>query len=276
PEGYSDFVIISPAAQTGGEHIAVLAANSEVDVAIYNLPGGTPPPAETTPAGETGTIRLAVSNCPEGMTAGSYDGTACTIATEDFGVTLTDATGADPLTLDDASLEDEVFTWTNVPFEGSPYTVAETRLPAGYVNATVVGAPNDPETGAAVVELSAENSDVGLTFYNFRAAEEAPVDSDGDGLTDEEEVAFGTDPLNPADPPAPEPVDSDSDGLTDAEEPAIGIDPAVFDSDGDGLGDGSEISTHGTSPLLIDTDGDGIDDGTEINVGTDPLEPASA
>ncbi|GAA4817051.1 Stk1 family PASTA domain-containing Ser/Thr kinase [Nocardioides caeni] len=47
--------------------------------------------------------------------------------------------------------------------------------------------------------------------------------------------------------PPPEPVDSDSDGLTDEEETALGTDPANPDSDGDGISDGQEV-TDGTSP----------------------------
>jgi hypothetical protein len=57
------------------------------------------------------------------------------------------------------------------------------------------------------------------------------VDTDGDGLTDCEEVALGTDPLDP---------DTDDDGLTDGEEVALGTDPLVGDSDGDEIPDGSD------------------------------------
>jgi hypothetical protein len=269
PEGYAEMVISSPAARTGGAFVAVLGSAPDIEVTLYNLP------ADAAPAGDTGTIRLAVYNCPPGMTVDSFDGAACTLVTEDFAVTVAGTGQAEPLTLDDATLDDGVFTWASLPLAASPYTVAETRLPAGYDNATVVGAPINPETGAAVVELSPDNSVVGLTIYNFQAVAAPPVDTDGDGLTDEEEAALGTDPLDPADPAAPEPVDSDGDGLTDEEELAIGTDPALFDSDGDGIGDASEFPTYGTNPLLIDTDGDGIDDGTEVNVGTDPLDPAS-
>ena len=38
----------------------------------------------------------------------------------------------------------------------------------------------------------------------------------------------------------------------------------MVDSDGDGLGDGSEINNYGTQPGNNDTDGDGIEDGDEI------------
>ncbi len=68
------------------------------------------------------------------------------------------------------------------------------------------------------------------------------VDSDGDGVSDEDEIANGTDPNNP---------DSDSDGLTDGEERDLGTDPNSNDSDGDGYLDGSEVVA-GSNPNVAD------------------------
>lgn len=93
-------------------------------------------------------------------------------------------------------------------------------------------------------------------------------DSDGDGLTDEQEIQgwdiwvdyFGTgldtgtglyvvtsNPLIP---------DTDGDGLSDYTEYIIGSDPRKTDSDGDGLTDAEEQSRWRTSPISVDTDGD--------------------
>jgi hypothetical protein len=55
----------------------------------------------------------------------------------------------------------------------------------------------------------------------------------------------------------------------------LGTDPSLFDSDGDGLGDGSEVSVYATDPLNPDTDGDGFDDAAEIDGGSDPLDAMS-
>lgn len=44
------------------------------------------------------------------------------------------------------------------------------------------------------------------------------------------------------------PPDSDGDGLSDSDEEAYGTNPGVFDTDGDGLGDGEEVFVYGTNP----------------------------
>jgi VCBS repeat-containing protein len=89
------------------------------------------------------------------------------------------------------------------------------------------------------------------------------TDSDLDGLTDDQEIALGTDPFNP---------DTDSDGLFDGEEVNThGTSPLLPDSDGDGLTDGQEVSGTGTNPLAADTDSDDVNDGIEVAVGSDPF-----
>ncbi|MCK5544471.1 MAG: carboxypeptidase regulatory-like domain-containing protein [Desulfobulbaceae bacterium] len=65
--------------------------------------------------------------------------------------------------------------------------------------------------------------------------------------------------------------DRDHDGLTDAEEVEYGSDMNNSDTDGDGLIDGEEFN-YGTDPLLADTDGDGFSDYKEIQSGSDPID----
>ena len=95
------------------------------------------------------------------------------------------------------------------------------------------------------------------------------IDTDGDGLTDVDEVTkYYTDPqVADAD------LDSDSDGLTNVDEVDIYLtDPLDADTDSDGLTDGEEVLTYTTDPNDSDTDGDGLIDGDEVNLyDTDPL-----
>ncbi len=49
----------------------------------------------------------------------------------------------------------------------------------------------------------------------------------------------------------------------------------MADTDADGLTDGEEVLTHGSSPLLADTDGDTIDDATEVADNGDPNNPSN-
>jgi len=126
------------------------------------------------------------------------------------------------------------------------------------------------------------------------------TDQDGDGLTDDFEKLFGTDPtkgdtdgdgltdayetsVSHTDPLS---ADTNRDGITDAVEIAQGKDPghadipaaaraagfggmANLDTDGDGLSDTYEQKT-GTDPLVADTDHDGLSDGDEIARGLNP------
>ena len=103
------------------------------------------------------------------------------------------------------------------------------------------------------------------------------VDSDGDGLSDEQEAAIGTDPTN---------VDSDGDRISDGIEVRMGMRPQYDasganvdlisgcntenDEDGDRLND-CEERVLGTDPCISDTDGDGVPDLVEFLSGTNPL-----
>lgn len=78
-------------------------------------------------------------------------------------------------------------------------------------------------------------------------------------------------PLPPAQPEQPvASVDSDGDGLTDDQERQLGTDPFRSDSDEDGLFDGEEVNIYKTNPLNADTDGDTFSDGEEVQNGYNP------
>jgi hypothetical protein len=132
------------------------------------------------------------------------------------------------------------------------------------------------------------------------------ADSDEDGLSDEEEALYGTDPTkrdtdgdgigdkvevllstvgldplvpdNPGtcsniDPTQVKTLDSDGDGLTDCEEELLRLDPTLFDTDGDGSPDLLEVM-YGTNFLqddsLTDSDFDGTPNNVELKQHSDP------
>ncbi len=92
--------------------------------------------------------------------------------------------------------------------------------------------------------------DPGETNPNLAADDGTPTDTDGDGLTDAQEIAIGTNPND---------ADSDDDGVPDGLE----LNP-TDDTDGDGV----------KNVLDPDSDNDGLFDGTELglpcgSIGTD-------
>jgi gliding motility-associated-like protein len=106
------------------------------------------------------------------------------------------------------------------------------------------------------------------------------VDSDDDGISDFMEVNNGSNPLDMCNPNMSFPTcDPDADGLTNGQEQIYGTNPGNPDSDLDGISDGQEIA-NGSNPLdacspninssLCDSDGDGLLNSTEAQIGTNP------
>jgi len=96
------------------------------------------------------------------------------------------------------------------------------------------------------------------------------VDEDGDGLDREMEQQLGTSDYN---------ADSDGDGLSDYDEVFVyGTNPMNVDTDGDGMNDGWEV-LHGLNPnsndASGDADGDGVSNLTEYLQGRDPATGAT-
>lgn len=93
-------------------------------------------------------------------------------------------------------------------------------------------------------------------------------DTDGDGLTALAEFPLFTNPFG---------VDTDGDGLSDGEEVAgAKSSPVKADTDGDGLNDYVEVKTRLTDPTKVDTDGDSLSDAEEIVAGLNPLDADDA
>ncbi|MGJ8645080.1 MAG: sulfatase family protein [Luteolibacter sp.] len=116
------------------------------------------------------------------------------------------------------------------------------------------------------------------------------VDEDGDGMTDEYELANGLDANDPSD----RDTDLDTDGLSNFEEfelgtkansadsdkdllsdfyeaNELGTEPVDADSDDDFLNDFDEIFIFRTNPSLADSDFDTFNDGTELAALSNPL-----
>jgi hypothetical protein len=111
----------------------------------------------------------------------------------------------------------------------------------------------------------------GTPLVRVCSSDPTVVDTDGDGLTDLEELAARTDPTR---------RDTDGDLLPDFSELfAYKSNPCMLDSDADARGpdslevsdpnlwDGYELLLLKTSPTLADTDGDGLTDWEEVHSG---------
>ena len=166
------------------------------------------------------------------------------------------------------------------------------RDPAGVISVPID--PCDPD----VLALATNDCDEdGLTNEQEETEGTDPElsDTDGDGLSDLEELTgvddpntpanpngITSDPTDPCDPSATAVVsgDCDNDGLTNGEELVQSTDPENSDTDGDGIPDGVEVD-NGSSPIdacdpnagavaTEDCDNDGLTTEEETTEGTDP------
>lgn len=174
--------------------------------------------------------------------------------------------------------------------EGNHYVITN----AGY-NANISAG----QTISFGFQGSKGNSTDEPTGYKLHSYEDDTSlrDSDGDGLTDEWEIAMGLDPYakdtdqdgltdyeevyltltNPLEPDTDGDGiidgedDIDGEGLSNREELDMGTDPLKSDTDGDNLTDYEEVHDYGTDPLSEDTDGEGLTDYDDIVLGFSPL-----
>lgn len=151
--------------------------------------------------------------------------------------------------------------------------------------------------GTELIEVSPENITSALAGLNYGSLQrelvlkrlvamnrnvlsrngEVLIDSDGDGISDDDELRLGFDPTN---------VDSDGDRISDGVELRMGLPGTAelmsidtprgcnpeLDSDGDRLND-CEERVLGTDACIVDSDGDGLPDLVEHLGGSNPLIP---
>ncbi|MCR4311767.1 MAG: hypothetical protein NUV56_00625 [Candidatus Uhrbacteria bacterium] len=98
--------------------------------------------------------------------------------------------------------------------------------------------------------------------------EEVEGSQEGSGEVSDEESEEEEVRVNPATL-----LDSDGDGLSNAEELEYGTSVTKADTDGDGLGDREEVEVYDTDPKEVDTDGDTFLDGQEVAGGYNPNGP---
>lgn len=106
------------------------------------------------------------------------------------------------------------------------------------------------------------------------------VDTDGDGLYDNEEQSGYTvivelangDTVERQVTSDPDVADTDGDGVSDGAEFQYGMNPRATDTDGDGLDDNLELNTIFSNPFAQDSDNDSLQDGFEhFDLKTSPL-----
>jgi hypothetical protein len=134
-------------------------------------------------------------------------------------------------------------------------------------------------------------SDLMEAIYGLNPdADDSGGDIDQDGLSNSQEIAFGSSPLDAdldgdelndlgefQNQTNPWNRDTDSDSLPDGWEVRYGLNPKIWtapdsDTDNDGLTLAQE-ARYGTNPSLLDTDADGTSDGQEVANNTDPTDP---
>lgn len=157
------------------------------------------------------------------------------------------------------------YLWSNAATTQSIWVQTTGSFTVTVSNGTCSSQPSAP-VSVTLIDCNVDTDGDGLTDFEEvtdTGTDPNNPDTDGDGYNDGDEVNFGSDPLNPCDPNPSNPVcDQDGDGLTNAEEGTAGTNPTNPDTDGDGVLDGEEVN--------------GVDDpstGYVVTGTSDPLDP---
>ncbi|MCD8403697.1 Ig-like domain-containing protein, partial [Tenacibaculum finnmarkense] len=277
----------------------VTVKNASVDINGDGTPTaltiGTPTVIKDASGNPIGTITLNADGTYKFEAATDYNGTVPTV-----NYTLTDGSGDDVnSTLDitvnpkDIIKDDPAATEIDTPvvvdiFENdsdipTSGTISTTTPTNGTVEITDPNnTPNDPSDDVVTYVPNTDFSGTDTFEYtvcdlatpaNCDTAEVTvtvgtSLDTDGDGISDNQEILDGTDSNDPCDHKGGITLgtsDCDNDGLTSDEE-LTGVDDSTTPANPNGTI---------TDPEKSDTDGDGVLDGIEILGSTDPNDPCS-
>jgi hypothetical protein len=151
--------------------------------------------------------------------------------------------------------EDSILSYLWKQTAGSTVALSDARAMQPVLIGPEVGLDGELLTFELTVTDSGALSSTDICVVTVRDVK--PVDGDGDGLTDDDELGvYGTDPAK---------ADSDGDGLADAEELGVWGSEWLMDGDGDGL----------MNLVDPDSDNDGFSDGDEVISGTNPADGSS-
>ena len=191
--------------------VTVSADNPEPVLTVRQLP----PPGD-------GVIAVELYVCPDGLPAPWAEPWFCAVDVTGWDLSLTSDAFSGSLTTADAPASDAGYTFSGLPV-GYEYRLSLQEMPDGYPLIQVK--PGSPGEGPVRVDLQPDYSVQTVRFYAVTTAEAdlSGPDTDGDGLPDHlESGVLSTDPAI---------VDSDGDGVTDRDEVQNGtnpLDPASY------------------------------------------------
>ncbi|MCK3975716.1 YSIRK-type signal peptide-containing protein [Streptococcus suis] len=238
-----------------------------------DLPAGTTyewkdEPDTTTPGDKPATVVVTYPDGSKDEVPVTVKVTAPTPQADDFtpkGQDVPAKVGDTPKAEDGISNKGDLPAGTTYEWKDEPDTTTPGDKPATVVVTYPDGSKDEVPVTVKVTDPKKDTDGDGVTDEDEKKDGTDPLnpDTDGDGVNDGDEKKDGTDPLNP---------DIDGDGVKDGDEKKDGTDSKNLDTDGDGVKDGDE-KKDGTDPKNPDTDGDGVKDGDEKKDGTDPTNP---
>lgn len=186
-------------------------------------------------------------------------------------------TSADNVTYEQEALVTEESAYQYVITEAfeTKYFKASVVSEQGNTKETMPFVVTKTDNGYSVSLFDSDNDGIADEYELIAGTDVNNPDTDGDTLTDYEELYISNTDATRYDSVAEgisdAEADSDGDELSNREEIEYATDVNNSDTDNDTLTDYEEIKIYSTNPLKADTDEDTLKDGDEIALGLDPL-----